>query len=184
MDLCLRVLAERKATKVGSTATVSGTVYWSYPILPFGIVAYTFFSDHLSRNSRLKILFTFMQINPFFKLGRILDVSVFSSWKLTYSLKPRSWGSLLPVPIGARETGRRENLGTRMLSASCLFNGYMGSCDKNFLSKSTSSPYFLGYVISSREAIITCTRLFCSSTKSLLYQGRKCFAKRHQPSKL
>ena len=24
------------------TATVSGTVYWSYPILPFGIVACTF----------------------------------------------------------------------------------------------------------------------------------------------
>ena len=42
-DLCLRVLDERKATKVGSTATVSGTVYWTYPILPFGIVACTFF---------------------------------------------------------------------------------------------------------------------------------------------
>ena len=28
-----------KGTKVGSTATVSRTVYWSYPILPFGIVA-------------------------------------------------------------------------------------------------------------------------------------------------
>ena len=34
---------ERKATKVGSTATVSGTAYCSYPILPFGIVASTFF---------------------------------------------------------------------------------------------------------------------------------------------
>ena len=33
MDICLR----------GSTATVSGTVYWSYPTLPFGIVACTFF---------------------------------------------------------------------------------------------------------------------------------------------
>ena len=33
----------RKATKVGSIATVSGTVYWSYPILPFGIVVCTFF---------------------------------------------------------------------------------------------------------------------------------------------
>ena len=30
---------------------MSGTVYWSYPILPFGIVACTFFSDNLSRNS-------------------------------------------------------------------------------------------------------------------------------------
>ena len=37
--------------KVGSTATVSGTVYCSYPILPFGIVACTFFSHNLSRNS-------------------------------------------------------------------------------------------------------------------------------------
>ena len=33
----------RKATKVGSTATVSGTVYCAYPILPFGIVECTFF---------------------------------------------------------------------------------------------------------------------------------------------
>ena len=110
------------------------------------------FSDHLSRNSRLKILFALMQINPLFKLGRILDVSVFSSWKLTYPLKPRSWGSLLPVPT-ERERQVGENLGTRMLSPSCLFNGYKGSCDKNFLSKTTSSPYFLRYVISSREAI-------------------------------
>ena len=30
-------------TKVGSTATVSVTVYWSYPTLPFGIVECTFF---------------------------------------------------------------------------------------------------------------------------------------------
>ena len=35
--------AERKATKVGSTAAVSWIVYWSHPILPFGIVACTFF---------------------------------------------------------------------------------------------------------------------------------------------
>ena len=41
MEICLRV--HRKAAKVGSTATVSGTVYWSYPILPFGIIACTFF---------------------------------------------------------------------------------------------------------------------------------------------
>ena len=34
----------RKVTKVGSTATVSGAVNWSYPILPFGIVACTFFT--------------------------------------------------------------------------------------------------------------------------------------------
>ena len=41
MDVCLRVRKESK--KMGSIATVSGTVYWSYPILPFGIVACTFF---------------------------------------------------------------------------------------------------------------------------------------------
>ena len=40
MEICFRV--HRNAAKVGSTATVSGTVYWSYPILPFGIVACTF----------------------------------------------------------------------------------------------------------------------------------------------
>ena len=33
----------RKVTKVGSKATVSGTGNCSYPILPFGIVACTFF---------------------------------------------------------------------------------------------------------------------------------------------
>ena len=33
---------QKKATKVGSTATVSETVYRSYPILPFRIVACTF----------------------------------------------------------------------------------------------------------------------------------------------
>ena len=49
MDVCLRVLTESK--KVSSTATVSGKVNWSYPILPFGIVACTCFSDNLSRNS-------------------------------------------------------------------------------------------------------------------------------------
>ena len=31
------------AQRPGSTATVLGTGYWSYPILPFGIVACTFF---------------------------------------------------------------------------------------------------------------------------------------------
>ena len=36
-------------------ATVSGTVYWSYPIIPFGIVACTFFSDNLSQNSCIYI---------------------------------------------------------------------------------------------------------------------------------
>ena len=42
MEMCLRELKE--SNKVGSTATVSGTVYWSYPILPFGIVACTVFT--------------------------------------------------------------------------------------------------------------------------------------------
>ena len=34
---------QRKAIKVDSRATVSGKVHWSYPILPFGIVACTVF---------------------------------------------------------------------------------------------------------------------------------------------
>ena len=46
---------ERKATKLDSTATVSGTVYWPYPILPFGIVACTFFPT------------TFLEIAVYFK---------------------------------------------------------------------------------------------------------------------
>ena len=40
MDVCLRVL--REATKEFLTVTVPGTVYWSYLILPLGIVACTF----------------------------------------------------------------------------------------------------------------------------------------------
>ena len=55
-----------------------------------------------------------MQINPLFKLGRILDVSVFSSWKLTYSLQPRSQGSLLPVP-----TERERQVGERTWERGC-----------------------------------------------------------------
>ena len=35
--------AKGKATKVGSTATVSGTVNRSYPMLPFGIVMHADF---------------------------------------------------------------------------------------------------------------------------------------------
>jgi len=35
--------AKRKATKVSSTAAVSWTVYWSHPIISFGIVACTSF---------------------------------------------------------------------------------------------------------------------------------------------
>ena len=42
MHVCLRVLKE--INKEGSTATVSGTVYWAYLMLPFGIVACTAFS--------------------------------------------------------------------------------------------------------------------------------------------
>ena len=47
---------KRKATKVGSTAAVSGTVYWSCAIwiLPFGIVAGTYFPTtflNMSQNS-------------------------------------------------------------------------------------------------------------------------------------
>ena len=43
--------SQRKATRVGLTATVSGTGYWSYTILPCRIVASTNFSDNLSQNS-------------------------------------------------------------------------------------------------------------------------------------
>ena len=38
-----------KVKKVGSTAIVSGTVNWSYPILPFGIVVCTFFRQLFSK---------------------------------------------------------------------------------------------------------------------------------------
>ena len=38
---------KRRTTKAGSTATVSGTVYWWYPMLPFGIEPCTFFTTTL-----------------------------------------------------------------------------------------------------------------------------------------
>ena len=45
--------AKGKVTKVGSTATVvrNSVLIINYPILPFGIVACTFFSDNPSQNS-------------------------------------------------------------------------------------------------------------------------------------
>ena len=43
MDMCLQVLKESNKNKLDSTAIVSGAVYWTYPILPFGIVPCTFF---------------------------------------------------------------------------------------------------------------------------------------------
>ena len=42
MDVCLRVPKESTRSRFNSY-WVSGTVYWSYPISPFGIVASTFF---------------------------------------------------------------------------------------------------------------------------------------------
>ena len=50
MDQYVRAAKGKQQLKVGSTATVSGTVYWLYPISPFGIVVHIF-SDNLSRNS-------------------------------------------------------------------------------------------------------------------------------------
>ena len=46
--VCLRVLKE--SNKSGFDSYVLGTVYWSYPISPFGIHLHLF-SDNLSRNS-------------------------------------------------------------------------------------------------------------------------------------
>ena len=41
MDVCLRVLKESNKSRFDSYK--AGTVYWSYSILPFGIVACTYF---------------------------------------------------------------------------------------------------------------------------------------------
>ena len=46
--------AKEKQQKKVRQLLSSGTVYWSYPILPFGIVACTFFFDNFSRNSCIK----------------------------------------------------------------------------------------------------------------------------------
>ena len=74
----------RKAAKVTSTATVSRTVYWSYPILPFGIVACTFFFDNLSRNSCI------LKCLTLYSVGRMK--------------KPCDRGYILAVWTGVRKT--------------------------------------------------------------------------------
>ena len=56
--------AKRKATKVGYTDTVSRTVCWSYPRLPFGIAAHTFF--HITFHEIAK-LYVLVQYYPWFK---------------------------------------------------------------------------------------------------------------------
>ena len=48
MDVCLPMLKENNNIE-GSTASVSGTVYWSYPIFSFGTVACTFFRQPFSK---------------------------------------------------------------------------------------------------------------------------------------
>ena len=50
MDICLRVL-EESTTYTFDSYNRQEQRYWSYPMLPFGIVACTFFSDNLSRYS-------------------------------------------------------------------------------------------------------------------------------------
>ena len=50
MDVCLRVLKESN-TKDVLTATVSGTVYWSYPKFTFRHCRVHIFADNLSQNS-------------------------------------------------------------------------------------------------------------------------------------
>ena len=45
----MSVSAKGKQQKLVSTGTVSGTVYCAYPIVPFGIVAGTFFPTTFSK---------------------------------------------------------------------------------------------------------------------------------------
>ena len=72
---------KKKASKVSSTATVSGTVYWSYPMLPFGIVACTFFRQPFSK----KLYTTQLTDTPLFCLFQYTNIILLSSRWLDFS---------------------------------------------------------------------------------------------------
>ena len=76
----LRVLTE--SVKVGSTATVSGTVYWSYPILPFEIVTCTFFF----RQPFSKRLYS---LCPLLEAWKIKGVGIFKGTNCSYLLSKK-----------------------------------------------------------------------------------------------
>ena len=68
-----RMFAHAKGKQEVLTAKVSGTVYWSYPILTFGIVAYTFLPT------------TFLEIavygHGFYELSRMLMRKDVKQWR-------------------------------------------------------------------------------------------------------
>ena len=73
----VRAAKGKQQLKVGSTATVSGTVYWLYPISPFGIVVHIF-SDNLSRNSCILVSYLTRVLHT---AGiRNVDVSLCAEW--------------------------------------------------------------------------------------------------------
>ena len=60
----VRELNYRKVTKVDLTATTSGALYWSYPVLRFGIVACKFFRQPFSKQLYLHV-FSLKSISDF-----------------------------------------------------------------------------------------------------------------------
>ena len=68
-DIFLHLLKE--SNKVGSTATLPGTGYWSYPILPFGIVACTFLTTTVLEIAVLTMV-SFVMLSTFITLSHSL----------------------------------------------------------------------------------------------------------------
>ena len=95
-DICLWVLKE--SNKVGSTATKSGTVYWSYPILPFGIVACTLFSTTFLEIAVYKaflLIRVYLQCRVISRVNESWAAQIARQWKSTFSLSKASTRVLL-----------------------------------------------------------------------------------------
>ena len=67
----VRELNFRKVTKVDLTATTSGALYWSYPVLLFGIVACKFFRQPFSKQLYLHV-FSLKSISDFIPDSHLL----------------------------------------------------------------------------------------------------------------
>ena len=87
-----------KQQNLGSTATVSGTVYWSYPILPFGIVACTLFSTTFLEIAVYKaflLIRVYLQCRVISRVNASWATQIARHWKSTFSLSKASTRVLL-----------------------------------------------------------------------------------------
>ena len=80
----------RKVTKVGSTATVSRTVNWSYPILPFGIALAHFFPTNFLE---IAVLVEISHLESPVSFYFVFMVNVKMNWRAVFLSTPGLHGS-------------------------------------------------------------------------------------------